>query len=61
MTSDKLRHHPYADLEGTALWIQVDRAVTDLLQNRDLVETTAHSYVVGYICKKLMDAGVVRG
>jgi hypothetical protein len=61
MTADKSRLHPYADLEGTALWTQIDRAITELIRNRDLVEATAHPYVVGYICKTLMESGVVKG
>ena len=60
MTGEDVRPHPYVDLEGTALWIQVDQAITDLLKNRDLTETTSHLYVVGYICRKLIEADVVR-
>lgn len=60
MTADESRLHPYAALEGTALWMQVDQAITELIQNRDLVEATAHPYVVGYICQKLVEADIVR-
>ena len=60
MTADESRVHPYASLEGTAVWMQVDQAITELIQNRDLVETTAHPYVVGYICKKIVEADMVR-
>jgi hypothetical protein len=31
----------------------LDQAVLDLAANRDLVETTSHEYIVGYLCKAL--------
>jgi hypothetical protein len=37
--------------EGTPLWRAVEKAVADLVQNRDLVEDEYREYVVGYICK----------
>jgi hypothetical protein len=45
--------HPYAQYEGTALWKAVHKAIKDLLENRDLKETEAREYIVGYICKVL--------
>jgi len=47
-------------LARTALWTQVDRAIKELLQNRDLIETTADPHIVGYICNALVEAGVGR-
>lgn len=47
--------HPYAELEGTAQWSVIDRALIELAENRDLVETTAHEYIVGYLCKALAE------
>ena len=43
--------YPYTRWEGTPLWQAIDKAVCDLIQNRDLVEDEFHEYVVGYICK----------
>lgn len=51
---DTTRTHPYAALAGSAEWAVLDRAVLELAENRDLVETTAHEYIVGYLCKALV-------
>jgi len=48
-------NHPYVDLEKTPLWNTVNTAVTDLEKNQDLKLTTAQQYVVGYICKQLVE------
>jgi hypothetical protein len=45
--------HPYAELEGTPLWDNVDRAIKALLKNGDVELTTRREYVVGYICHKI--------
>ena len=47
------RDHPYQEFESTRYWAVLDRAVGDLVENHDLQETTAHEYVVGYLCKAL--------
>lgn len=47
----KGQRHPYGRWEGTPLWRVIDKAVCDLIQNRDLVEDEYHEYIVGYICK----------
>jgi hypothetical protein len=47
--------HPYLAYEGTAEWSAIDRAMQQLAANRDLVETTAHEYIVGYLCKALKE------
>jgi hypothetical protein len=38
---------------GTPVWKLVDKAINDLVENKDLVETTRRDYIVGYICEKL--------
>lgn len=43
--------HPYSRYERTPLWRAIDRAVMDLVGNRDMVEDEYHEYIVGYICK----------
>jgi hypothetical protein len=43
--------HPYDELEGTALWVALNQAVQDLVDNRDLVEQTTRGHIVGYLCK----------
>jgi hypothetical protein len=47
--------HPYVKHEGTALWATVESAISDLVQNDDLVETTARPYIVGYLCQRILD------
>ncbi len=48
--------HPYIAYEGSPLWKVVSKAITDLVRNGDLSETTEHPYIVGYICKKVSGA-----
>ena len=48
--------HPYRSHEDTLLWTTLDRALSDLEQNSDIVITTARPYVVGYICDQLARA-----
>jgi hypothetical protein len=47
--------HPYVAFERTKLWSVLDKAVGDLVANRDLEETTARRYIVGYLAKQLHD------
>jgi hypothetical protein len=44
---------PYEAQRGTRAWKIVDRAINDLVENKDMVETTQRDYIVGYICEKL--------
>jgi len=43
--------HPYTRYENSPLWKAIDRAITDLVSNQDMVEDEYHDYIVGYICK----------
>jgi hypothetical protein len=45
--------HPYLRLTGTPQWTAIDRAVCELAESKDLVEATAHDYIVGYLCQAL--------
>jgi hypothetical protein len=51
----KRQRHPYERYQGTAEWMVIDRALVDLARNQDIVETTAHNYIVGYLCKALAE------
>lgn len=53
--------HPYQALQNTALWLEIDDAIAQLIGNQDIVENTRHETIVGYLCKRLLDAGLVRG
>jgi hypothetical protein len=46
--------HHYVKLEGTALWNALELAIKDLVLNRDIVESTARPYIVGYLCQKIL-------
>jgi len=44
---------PYDVYKGTRVWMTVERAIQDLVENHDIAETTRREYIVGYICKQL--------
>jgi len=44
---------PYDSLKGTETWMIVEKAIQDLVENHDIVETARRDYIVGTICKKL--------
>jgi hypothetical protein len=44
---------PYKKYRGTAIWKRVNKAVRELVANRDIVEQTPREYIVGYICKEI--------
>jgi hypothetical protein len=44
---------PYETQKGTQVWRTVNKAINDLVKNKDLIETTDRDYIVGYICEKL--------
>jgi hypothetical protein len=44
---------PYDSYKGTKVWIVVEKAIHDLVENHDICETTPRSLIVGYICKQL--------
>jgi hypothetical protein len=44
---------PYELYRGTKVWLNVEKAIHDLVENRDIVETTSRDYIVGYICKQM--------
>lgn len=54
----KVDSHPYSDLEGTHLWAIVSTAVEDLVNNSDLQERTPRAYIVGLICRRLLENGI---
>ena len=52
--------HPYIEFENTAIWKEVESELEELQKNRDIQLTTATQYVVGSICKRLRDAGLLQ-
>ena len=48
----------YQKYQGLPAWNVVDEAVSSLVANKDLKEMTARSHIVGYIVKRLVEAGI---
>jgi hypothetical protein len=51
---DGATNHPYKKYESHRYWKRIDKGITDLVHNQDLVEQTARPYIVGYLCKMLL-------
>lgn len=47
--------HPYTNYENTELWERVEQIIDDLVKNQDIQETTKREYIVGYMCKHLIE------
>lgn len=45
----------YVKYKSTPLWTVIEKAIADLVDNQDLIEQTRREYIVGYICKKVLD------
>jgi hypothetical protein len=43
--------HPYTEYENDPLWPLIERGLSDLVENKDLVEKEDRNYIVGYLCK----------
>jgi hypothetical protein len=46
--------HPYKKYESHPYWKRIDKGISDLVENQDLVEREARPYIVGYLCKMLL-------
>ena len=46
--------HPYRQYESHPYWKRIDKGISDLVANRDLEERAARPYIVGYLCKILL-------
>jgi len=46
--------HPYQKYESHPYWKQIDKGISGLVENQDLVERTARPYIVGYLCEMLL-------
>jgi hypothetical protein len=56
----KFKEFPYKKIQATKTWNVVDDAVEQLVKNKDLVETTARRYIVGFILKQLDDSELLK-
>jgi len=53
----EVREHTYTEYESHPYWRLVDKGISDLVGNQDLVELAARPYIVGYFCKVLLSEG----
>ena len=53
--------HPYIKYEQDKTWTVVNDLINDLINNNDIELQTPIEYVVGYICKGLLDSQVIGG
>ena len=53
--------HPYIKYEQDKIWTVVNDLINDLINNNDIELQTPIEYVVGYICKGLLDSQVIEG
>ena len=53
--------HPYIKYEQDKTWTVVNDLINDLRNNNDIELQTPIGYVVGYICKGLLDSQVIKG
>jgi hypothetical protein len=47
--------HPYKEFESLVVWKTIDKAIAELEENQDLVLKTPREYVIGYLCKTLIE------
>lgn len=52
--------HPYKKYEDTELWANIKQSIKDLEKNQDLSLIEWHEYIVGYICKQLDEAKLIK-
>ena len=52
--------HPYIKYEQDKTWTVVNDLRNDLINNNDIELQTSIEYVVGYICKGLLDSQVTK-
>jgi len=48
--------HPYKKYEAQPLWAVIDRAIRDLSRNGDIQEQTNRAYIVGFLCKQIIES-----
>ena len=53
--------HPYIKYEQDKAWTVVNDLINDLINNNDIELQTPIEYIVGYICKGLLDSQVISG
>jgi hypothetical protein len=47
--------HPYKKYEAHPLWPVIKRAIRALSRNGDIQEQTDRDYIVGFLCKRILE------
>ncbi len=47
---------PYKDLIDHPLWSVIDKALDDLIKNKDVLVSTPRKYVIGYLLQSILEA-----
>ena len=50
--------HPYKNYEQSKAWNVINKLIKDLVDNNDIELQTPIEYVVGYICKGVLDGQI---
>ena len=51
---EEIPEHPYTEYESHRYWKLLNKGISDLARNKDLIEKTARPYIVGHLCKLLL-------
>ena len=51
---------PYENYEADPLWPLIEKGITDLVTNQDLIEQTDRNYIVGYLCDVILKEAMGR-
>jgi hypothetical protein len=53
---ENAREHPYKKYESHRYWKLLNKGISDLVGNQDLMEKAARPYIAGYLCKLLLSS-----
>ena len=51
--------NPYNKFTNSKLWQVISNALDDLIKNQDIKERTNKEYVIGYLCKKIIESKII--
>ncbi len=51
-----MRRHRYEHFKGKPLWKILNRGISRLVDNGDLLEQTRREYIVGYLCEQVAES-----
>lgn len=45
--------YPYVKYQSSKLWAVINKAIEELVNNKDIEEKTQRKYIIGYLCEKI--------